>query len=98
MIPMQEIIEAFFEEVASGNIEIYNEFSFQHELGIFLRKRLKSAKVQFERNVSYFGLDKNKFENFRIKKVGQNSIQKNTIILPLSLHAPLHYFDSLKVA
>ena len=59
---MQEMIEAFFEEVASGNIEIYNEFSLQHELGIFLRGKFQDKRVQFERNVSYFGFDKSQLE------------------------------------
>ena len=35
---------------------IYNEFSLQHELGIFLRKELEKSefKVQFERNIEIF--------------------------------------------
>jgi len=28
------------------NIVIYNEFSFQHEIGIFLRKELKGYRIQ----------------------------------------------------
>ena len=52
------MIDRFVAEIASGNVDIYNEFSLQHELGIFLRNRSpKFCKVQFERNVSYFGLD-----------------------------------------
>lgn len=35
----------------------YNEISLQHELGIYLRNKLPSYKVQFERNVSYFTSD-----------------------------------------
>lgn len=51
--------ERFATEIATGNIEIYNEFSLQHELGLFLRNETpKSLKVQFERNVSYFGMEK----------------------------------------
>ena len=51
-------IDKFVAEIASGNVEIYNEFSLQHELGIFLRNQSpKFCKVQFERNVSYFGMD-----------------------------------------
>ena len=51
-------IDQFATEIASGNVEIYNEFSLQHELGIFLRNRSpKFCKVQFERNVSYFRMD-----------------------------------------
>ena len=47
---------SFFDSFTSQNVEVYNEFSLQHELGIFLRYSLPDYKVQFERNVSYFGL------------------------------------------
>lgn len=40
-------------------IEIYNEFSLQHELGIFLRRELRGYSIQFERNVSYFSISDN---------------------------------------
>lgn len=43
------------------NGDIYNEFSLQYELGIFLRDELKGFKVQFERNVEFFGGNKKKF-------------------------------------
>lgn len=55
---MEEAITAFANKVGTGDIEIYNEFSLQHELGIYLRQCLPAKKVQFERNVSYFGLNK----------------------------------------
>lgn len=58
---MEELISKFAEIVASGEVEIYNEFSLQHELGIYLRRALQNKKVQFERNVSFFGLEKNKY-------------------------------------
>ena len=46
----------FFEDViVQDGIEIYNEFSLQHELGIYLRCRLHDYKTQFERNISHFG-------------------------------------------
>lgn len=54
-------ITAFLQAVGSGKIDIYNEFSLQHELGIFLRTQLIDCKVQFERNVSDFKLDKSDF-------------------------------------
>lgn len=46
--------------IAENKIEIYNEFSFQHELGIYLRQSFESEKylVQFERNVSFFKINK----------------------------------------
>lgn len=55
------LITEFARTVTSGAIEIYNEFSLQHELGIFLRMELPGRKVQFERNVSHFNLSKASF-------------------------------------
>ena len=58
-------------EVATGKVEVYNEFSLQHELGIYLRDQLKKNpeyqnyngyKVQFERNTKYFGFDLKKLQ------------------------------------
>ena len=43
-------------KVLNEEIEVYNEFSLQHELGIYLRKILPNFKIQFERNVKYFGI------------------------------------------
>jgi hypothetical protein len=47
-------LHEFFVIASENNIEMYNEFSFQHELGIFLRNKFPSYNVQFERNVSFF--------------------------------------------
>ena len=51
------IVTNFLTDVAARKIEIYNEFSLQHELGIYLRNELRGTtyKVQFERNISDFG-------------------------------------------
>lgn len=56
-----QLIKDFLFFADSNNIEIYNEFSLQHELGVFLRTRLKNDyKIQFERNTKYFfGADGN---------------------------------------
>jgi hypothetical protein len=53
---MIEIVGKFVEGVKHGQIEIYNEFSLQHEMGILLRSQFQNQKVQFERNVSFFFL------------------------------------------
>ena len=54
---MYETLKTFMDRVGTGQIEIYNEFSFQHELGIFLREKCaKDYKVQFKRNTSFFGI------------------------------------------
>jgi len=55
------IVKTFAESVAKGKIEVYNEFSLQHELGILLRQRIPENKVQFERNVAHFSLPKKNF-------------------------------------
>lgn len=60
--------------IANGCIEIYNEFSLQHELGIFLRASLLGYKVEFERNVEHFGLQKQQF----VKKEIDISLISNT--------------------
>ena len=53
-----ELIKLFFTKIeSSSDIEVYNEFSLQHELGVFLRNQLPRYKVQFERNVSYFNIN-----------------------------------------
>ena len=57
MLDLKELVDNFFLYIQSSNIEIYNEFSLQHEFGIFLRERLQEYRVQFERNVSYFTRD-----------------------------------------
>ena len=57
MTQLTELIAGFFRLVASGTVEIYNEFSLQHELGIHLRSSISSTyKVQFERPVGFFRL------------------------------------------
>ncbi len=52
----EEIIEKFLNNVKEKKIEIYNEFSLQFELGIFLKNEFKKYKVEFERNVSFFDI------------------------------------------
>jgi len=51
---MIRTIKKFVEGVKRGQIEIYNEFSLQHELGILIRSEFPDHKVEFGRNVSYF--------------------------------------------
>ncbi len=61
MLTLGHLITPFISAVASGKVEVYNEFSLQHELGIFLRSSFPQLKVQFERNVSFFFPDKSSF-------------------------------------
>jgi hypothetical protein len=59
-------ITRFVEAVGSGAVEVCNEFSLQHELGVYLRSNLDQCRVQFERNVSHFHLAKTDFEKKEI--------------------------------
>lgn len=54
---LEQNITEFIDCIEEGEIEIYNEFSLQHELGIFLRARLVGYKIQFERNTKFFGIE-----------------------------------------
>lgn len=55
------LVAQFVQLVAANGTEIYNEFSLQHEFGIFLQAALPKYKVQFERNVESFGQSKSNF-------------------------------------
>jgi hypothetical protein len=61
METIRKLAGSFIDSIASGQTEVYNEFSLQHELGIFLRGKLTEFKVQFERNVSFFFPSKKRF-------------------------------------
>lgn len=55
-IMIKKLLYEFMSMVEENQVEIYNEFSLQHELGIFLREQLPNYKVQFERNTKFFGI------------------------------------------
>ncbi|MDR3394739.1 MAG: hypothetical protein P4L70_07030 [Parasulfuritortus sp.] len=61
MSELSALTAQFVQSVAANGTEIYNEFSLQHEFGIFLRAALPKYKVQFEHNVESFGLSKQNF-------------------------------------
>ena len=56
------LVQEFIKLISNKQIEIYNEASIQYELAIFLRQKLPDHKIQLERNISFFELDKSKFE------------------------------------
>lgn len=72
MLDLVKLISDFFQTIIDEQIELYNEFSLQHELGIYLRNKIPDYRVQFERNVSYFSN-----ENNTIKKEIDISIFSN---------------------
>ena len=61
-IYFEHILEDFVSKIAKGKTKIYNEASIQYELAIFLREVIPNYKIQLERNVSYFKLDKKKYQ------------------------------------
>lgn len=63
MLDLQSALRDFFLLVANGGVEIYNEFSLQHEIGCYIRSVLqKDFKVQFERPTDFFGIKHNTLE------------------------------------
>ncbi|SUT89663.1 Uncharacterised protein [[Actinobacillus] rossii] len=84
MLNIESLVNDFFSYLIKHkeDIEIYNEFSFQHELGIFLRIRKKlndkGYKIQFERNVKDFGyIPKDKNEKKEIDIVILNKYKND---------------------
>ena len=59
---IKALLAEFLKLIGQGHIEVYNEFSVQFELAMFLRARLSDEyKIQLERNMSFFNLQKNGF-------------------------------------
>lgn len=89
------------EIVQTDKIEIYNEAGFQHELGCYLKNELSKIEpkwsVQFERNISSFGI------GGRLKKTEidlvivnhtQNSKKAIELKIPLSGQVPIQMYKS----
>lgn len=98
------IIIEFLED--SKKIEfsnIYNEFSLQHELGIYLRNYLKdSYKIEFERNINFFftDVDKSLFTKKEIDIVIYSKDKKEKYAIeikhPLNGQYPEQMFSFIK--
>ena len=93
-------LQNFWEYYASNtDIEIYNEFSLQHELGIYLRNNMPEYKVQFERNVKYFLNDNAiKTRKHEIDIVVFNEQERYAIELKYPRHGqyPVRMFQFIK--
>ncbi|MBO5912951.1 MAG: hypothetical protein J6Q76_05725 [Clostridia bacterium] len=95
-------LQNFMEKVQNGKVEIYNEFSLQHELGIYLRNALPDYKVQFERNVSFFNISNTIKKEidiviYKVNSVGEK-INKQAIELkhPLNGQYPEQMYSFIK--
>jgi hypothetical protein len=97
---LDELLKKFMEKIANGEVEVYNEFSLQHELGIFLRENLPGYKIQFERNATFFGIeDTIKHEmDIVIYKDKETNTEKYAIELkyPLNGQYPEQMFSFIK--
>ena len=56
--PLLSHLRSFIQRVSTGEIEVYNEISVQLELAIYLRSAARDWRVELERSVSHFGLQK----------------------------------------
>lgn len=77
---MRQLFENFKQLVATNAIDIYNEYSLQHEFGIFLRENTQAdchQKIQFERNISFFHGDPRLFEKKEIDLVSYSNHGNN---------------------
>ncbi|MEJ9221544.1 hypothetical protein P4H46_25520 [Paenibacillus glucanolyticus] len=89
-------LEQFFEYITAQNIEVYNEFSLQHELGIFLRTTLPQYKIQFERNVSYFGISETVKKEIDISIVGDKDRYAVELKYPTNGQYPEQLYSFVK--
>ena len=81
---LQRVLHDFFLLVADGSVEIYNEFSLQHEIGCYIRSVLPPEfKVQFERPTDFFGIEHRSLEKKEIDIVifSNNQTRKAAIEL-----------------
>lgn len=95
---IENFVKEFVDLIQNNIIEIYNESSIQYELAIFLRQKLTNYKIQLERNISYFNLNKKEFEKKEIDIVLFNENEKIAIELkfPTNGQYPEQFFSFAK--
>jgi hypothetical protein len=81
--------------VEAEEVEIYNEFSLQHEFGLFLRSQIVGVKVQFERNIAFFGLNKADFEKREIDICAYSRIEDPLLAVELKYPRSGQYPEQL---
>ena len=87
-VKAEALIGEFARRLNDGYIEIYNEFSLQHEFGIFLREAKVAERVQFERNVSYFKFPRSSFTKREIDITCFDSSPTKQLRLAVELKYP----------
>ncbi len=100
IVYFEQILDEFALQITKGNIEIYNEASVQYELAIFLREKIPNCKIQLERNVSYFKLNKKDFVKKEIDIVLFNKTQSKKFAIeikfPVNGEYPIQMFNFCK--
>ena len=99
---MKKIIEKeFLDKFKEKEFKLYNEFSLQFELAMFLRHH-KEKKIQLERNVGHYGLGKDfiKKEIDIVEYVGADDDIKNITAIelkfPINGQVPEQMFSFIK--
>ena len=92
----EHLIDEFVSQITKDKIEIYNEASVQYELAIFLREKLPNYKIQLERNVKFFNLEKKNFIKKEIDIVLFNYSQTKKFAIeikfPVNGETPIQMF------
>ena len=93
---IKRLLYEFMTIVENEQVDIYNEFSLQHELGIYLREKLPGYKVQFERNTRFFGISETLKHEIDI--VIYNDIEKYAVELkyPVNGQYPEQMYSFVK--
>lgn len=95
---MINLISEFTEQIKNKNVEIYNEASIQYELAMFLRIKIRGYKIQLERNVDFFGINKKETIKKEIDIVVYNQNEKAAIEIkyPTNGQVPEQMFSFIK--
>ena len=96
----EHLIDEFVSHITKGKTEIYNEASVQYELAIFLREKLPNYKIQLERNVKFFNLEKKNFVKKEIDIVLFNNSQTRKFAIEIKFlvngETPIQMFHFCK--
>ncbi len=99
-IYFEQLIDEFVSHITKGKTEIYNEASVQYELAMFLREKIPDYKIQLERNVKFFNLEKKNFVKKEIDIVlfikSQNKKFAIEIKFPVNGEIPIQMFHFCK--
>ncbi len=95
-IYFEHLLDEFVSHITKGKTEIYNEASVQYELTMFLREKIPNYKIQLERNVKFFNLEKKNFVKKEIDIVLFNNSQSKKFAIeikfPVNGETPIQMF------